>query len=387
MPLIPRAVQHQLLRHKPPKAVVLYGPRRAGKTTLLREIVKGREAAWFDGDNPDDVHNRLDMPSQASVRTLLFNNNPVVMDEAQRVPGIGLLIKRLVDANALLQRPVDIYAAGASSFDLASGVRESAPGRIVEVNVWPFSSAELAASSSWGKVLQDIETRIVFGMYPEVCMDPESAKANLINHCSALLFKDVFELGGIRCRSKFERLVQHLACNIGNVVNDDALGRACGLSRATVADYIRLLEQCFIVKTCPSYARRVRNELKKSKKIYFCDTGIRNAILKRFEPLTTRADAGALWENFFFMERVKYHSLQQDFADIYFWRTAGQAAGKIDFVEVVDGRMQAFECKLSPKAKARPSLTFKRAYPECPVETVTPADLYKVWQTGQGDQA
>ena len=383
MTLIPRAVLPQLLRHKPPKAVLLYGPRRAGKTTLLREIGKDKDVTWFDGDNPDDVNIGLNLPSGASVRTLLLNNNAIAIDEAQRVPGIGLLIKRLVDANTLLEKPVDIYATGSSSLDLASGVRESALGRIVEVNVWPFSTAELAESSSWGKVLQDIETRIVFGMYPEICVDPENAKANLINHCTALFFKDIFELGGIRYSSKFEILVKHLAYNIGNVVNYDALSRECGLSRTTVVDYIRLLEHCFVVKTCSSYARNLSNELRKSKKIYFCDTGIRNAILKKFEPLTTRADAGALWENFFFMERVKYHSLRQDFADIYFWRTAGQAAREIDFVEVVDGRMQAFECKLSPKAKVKPTLTFTRAYPECPVEIVTPQELYKVWQNGQ----
>lgn len=155
-------------------------------------------------------------------------------------------------------------------------------------------------------------------MYPEICTDPEYARDNLISHCQSLLFKDIFNLSSIRYSSKFETLVKLLAYNIGSVVNYDNLSRETGLNRPMVMEYICLLEQCFVVKVCHSYAKNLSNELKKSKKIYFCDTGIRNAVIEDFSPLASRADAGALWENFFFMERVKFHSLHRDYARIYF---------------------------------------------------------------------
>ena len=131
-----------------------------------------------------------------------------------------------------------------------------------------------------------------------------------------------------------------------------------------------LLERCFVVKVCHSYAKNLSNELKKSKKIYFCDTGIRNAVIEDFSPLVSRADAGVLWENFFFIERVKFHSLRRDYARIYFWRTSGRQPREIDFVEVIDNKMRAFECKLSEKAKSRSHEIFTKAYPDCTVDVV-----------------
>lgn len=360
--------------------MVLFGPRRSGKTTLLRQLTLQQDVSWFDGDNPDDVNINLNLPSGGDVRTLLLSSNAIVIDEAQRVPSIGLLLKRLVDANTLLKRPVPIYATGSSSFELSAGVRESALGRIKEVNVWPLSTQELANSGSWRSTMLDIEVRMIFGMYPEICTDPENARQNLIDHCSSLLYKDLFDLSGIRFGPKLEMLVKHLAYNIGSVISYDNLSRDTGLSRNAVEDYIRLLEQCFIVKVCHSYSKNLSNELKKSKKIYFCDTGIRNAIIRNFSPLSTRADAGALWENFFFMERVKYHSLKNDFAEIYFWRTSDRNPKEVDFIEVIDQQMRAFECKLSEKAKSKAQKVFCTAYPECPLETVTPKDLMRLWQ-------
>lgn len=168
---------------------------------------------------------------------------------------------------------------------------------------------------------------------------------------NSLLFKDIFSLTGIRRSDKLERLVQYLAYNIGSLISYDAVAREVGISKNTVADYITLLEQCFIVKVCSSFSKNLSNELKKSKKVYFYDNGIRNAIINDFSPISSRSDAGALWENFVFAERLKAHSQRNDFAKIYFWRTSENRPHELDFVEVTDGKMMAIECKMSSEKK------------------------------------
>ncbi|MDL2060069.1 ATP-binding protein [Mesosutterella sp. AGMB02718] len=380
MSFIERSVAALLQSSRPSKACVLLGPRQAGKTTLLSMLSGRGSAAWYSGDDCASAAALLGLQASSDIRTLLLSADTVIIDEAQRIPGIGLLIKRLADADAWLEKPVRLFAAASSSLELSAGVRESALGRIEEICVWPLSTAELAGSSSWGTTLQNLGTRIVYGTYPEVCTHPEDAKKILINHCGAMLYKDLFDLSGIRFSIKFENLVRLLARSIGSVVTYEGLGRETGLAKATVMDYIRLLEECFIIKVCPSFSKNLGNEMKKGKKIYFCDTGIRNAVIRDFSPLSSRADAGALWENFFFMERVKYHSLQQDFSEIYFWKTTGHKPQTVDFIELTDQKMRAFDCRLSPKARAKSSEAFIKTYPDCPLEVVSPNDLMRLWQ-------
>lgn len=379
MELTTREQQASIATQTPPKAVVIFGARQTGKTTLLQGIVSS-SAAWFSGDVPSDLE-RLSLFSSGDVKTLLYQADAIVIDEAQRVPGIGLLLKRMVDLNKTLEHPVKIFAAGSSSLDLAEGVKESAVGRLIKREMWPFSVTELAAApeSSWAKVLRDIEWHLVNGMLPEVCNEQQNAKLILKHYTEDILFKDVFALGGIRLPNKFIDLVRLLALNVGSEVSFDGLANETGLNRNTVADYVTLLEECFIVKVCPSYAKNLANELKKRKKIYFCDNGIRNAIINNFDPLSTRQDKGALWENFFFMERVKYYSYRQDSGRVYFWRTSKKKSNKQDFIEVVDGKMEAFECKISPSSKSRLGPDFHQAYPDCPIRTVAPATFLQVW--------
>lgn len=379
MELTPRELQASIATQTPPKAVVIFGARQTGKTTLLQGIVSS-SAAWFSGDVPSDLE-RLSLFSSGDVKTLLYQADAIVIDEAQRVPGIGLLLKRMVDLNKTLEHPVKIFAAGSSSLDLAEGVKESAVGRLIKREMWPFSVTELAAApeSSWAKVLRDIEWHLVNGMLPEVCNEQQNAKLILKHYTEAILFKDVFALGGIRLPNKFIDLVRLLALNVGSEVSFDGLANETGLNRNTVADYVTLLEECFIVKVCPSYAKNLANEMKKGKKIYFFDNGIRNAIINNFDPLSTRQDKGALWENFFFMERVKYYSYRQDSGRVYFWRTSKKKSNKQDFIEVVDGKMEAFECKISPSSKSRLGPDFHQAYPDCPIRTVAPATFLQVW--------
>lgn len=379
MKFIDRLLLPAVAGHKPPKALVIFGPRRVGKTTLLRQADSSVAATWYTGDSALDVQS-LQVPATDDLRNLLLQGNAIVIDEAQRVPDIGMLLKRLVDINVTLEEPVKIFATGSSSFELAAGVKESALGRIKTLQLWPLSTQELANANSWGHVTQNIHWHLVYGMYPEICMDPESAKENLMDHCNALLYKDIFSLAGIRRSDKFEKLVQFLAYNVGSLISYDSVSREVGLNKNTVADYITLLEQCFIVKVCPSYAKNLANELKKSKKIYFCDNGIRNAVLGNFSPIANRSDAGALWENFVFTERLKLHSYQNDYAQIYFWRTQNPRPRELDFIEIVDGKMTAIECKLSKNEVAKPGDSFVKAYPDCEIRTVSPLDVQRLWQ-------
>ena len=384
MPYIQRELQPQITRETPPKAVVIFGARQIGKTTLLTELSQYEKCVrWFNGDLITD-HRQLQFSSSTDVELTLRQADTIIIDEAQRFPNIGLILKQLVDVNVRLNLGKKIFATGSSSLELAKGVKESAVGRLVHRQMWPLSISEIAAAKGWGEISQNIERLMIYGTYPAVFTDPDHAESTLRNYCDGVLYKDLFALAGIRQNEKFMHLVKLLAYNVGSEVNYDNLARDTGLSRTTVADYLQLLEQCFIIKICPSFSRNLSNELKKGKKVYFCDNGVRNAIIGDFSPMVARPsqDGGALWENFFFMERVKLHSIRNDFTDMYFWRTTSNNPHELDFLEVKNERIRAFECKLSSSAKARPG-KFTTAYPDAPIDTVTPDDLMRLWFADQ----
>lgn len=384
MPYIQRELQPQITRETPPKAVVIFGARQIGKTTLLTELSQYEKSVrWFNGDLITD-HRQLQFSSSTDVELTLRQADTIIIDEAQRFPNIGLILKQLVDVNVRLNLGKKIFATGSSSLELAKGVKESAVGRLVHRQMWPLSISEIAAAKGWGEISQNIERLMIYGTYPAVFTDPDHAESTLRNYCDGVLYKDLFALAGIRQNEKFMHLVKLLAYNVGSEVNYDNLARDTGLSRTTVADYLQLLEQCFIIKICLSFSRNLSNELKKGKKVYFCDNGVRNAIIGDFSPMVARPsqDGGALWENFFFMERVKLHSIRNDFTDMYFWRTTSNNPHELDFLEVKNERIRAFECKLSSSAKARPG-KFTTAYPDAPIDTVTPDDLMRLWFADQ----
>ena len=380
MPYIQRELQPQIISETPPKAVVILGARQIGKTTLVSELsLHEKSVRWFNGDLNTD-HRLLQFSSTTDVELTLRQADTIVIDEAQRFPNIGLILKQLVDENIRLNLGKKIFATGSSSLELAKGVKESAVGRLVHRQMWPLSISEIAAANGWGEICQNIERLMIYGTYPAVFTDPDHAEAALRNYCDGVLYKDLFALAGIRQNEKFMHLVNLLAFNVGSEVNYDNLARDTGLSKTTVAEYLQLLEQCFIIKICPSFSRNLSNELKKGKKVYFCDNGVRNAIIGDFSPMAARRgqDVSALWENFFFMERVKLHSIRNDFTDMYFWRTTSNNPHKLDFLEVKNEKIRAFDCKLSPSAKAR-HRKFTTAYPDATIQTVTPDDLMKLW--------
>ncbi len=377
MSYIQRGIEEVISTQTPPKAVVIFGSRRSGKTTLLQSLTKKSSVRWFNGDLPEDVAS-LKADSAGDVLNVLSLAETLVIDEAQRFPDIGIILKRLVDANEIADKPTRIFVSSSSTFDLAKGIQESAVGRLVSRRLWPVAVTEYAKSLGRGNLTQNVNERLVYGMYPDILIHPENARTTLQDYVGGILFKDLFSMSGIRLNAKFEQLVYLLASSVGSEVSYENLGRKTGLNKTTVMDYITLLEQCFIVKVCHSFSRNLASELKKGKKVYFCDNGIRNAILGNFSPVAARPDAGALWENFFFMERIKFHDNLQDYAKVYFWRTTGRKPTEVDLVEVKDGELSAFECKLNAKTQTGVAETFRQAYPEAQCEVATPRRLFHI---------
>ena len=331
----------------------------------------------MDGDKPRHVKLLVDAYQNDEISSLLQRAPTLVIDEAQRIPNIGVILKLLVDENQSTQ----IFATGSSSLELASGVRESALGRLELFQLWPFSLAELVSSKGRWNVQQSLAERIVYGMFP-AAVDQDQPANFLSYYASELLYKDLFALAGVRSSATFENLVYQLAAHIGQEISYDSLAREVGLNKVTVIRYIDLLEQCFVVKVCHSFSSNLENELKKGKKIYFTDTGVRNAILNDFSPLSSRSDAGALWENFFFMERVKQNAYRRNRRSLRFWRTRSNAGVKpkeVDFVEIQDRKViNAFECKLSGSAHSRAQSEFLSRYPDVNFQVATPESVMDI---------
>lgn len=377
--MIPRDLTSSVLQSTPPKAVIIYGPRQAGKTTLIKNLPNLGTVNFLNGDRPRDVSRLQNLESAGDIDVFLSNSDTIIIDEAQNVPNIGRIVKMLVDAN----QKTKIFLTGSSALELAQGVRESAVGRIINRNLWPLSLHEIANQYGSGYVQTNLERFLVYGTYPATVTDPDSAVEQLINLSGDLLFRDVYALQNVRSPASLKHLVELLAYRIGQEISYESLSRETRLHSQTVERYIDILEKCFIIKRCPSFSKNLDNELKKGKKIYFCDVGLRNAIIDDFSPFGSREDAGHLWENFFFMERLKKHDWERTFTRQYFWRIRGkkirQSTGQeteysreIDLIEVRDQHMQAFECKLNPRQKDNGGSEFRAAYPDCPIHVVTP---------------
>jgi predicted AAA+ superfamily ATPase len=274
-----------------------------------------------------------------------------------------------------LKLETQVVVTGSSSLDMADEINEPATGRLIEYKLFPFSLPELAANASEHIEKRLLETRMIYGLYPEVVTEPGDAKRTLMTLTNNYLYRDLFSYKGIKKPDVVQKLVRALALQLGNEVSYNELGNLLGMDKETVENYINLLEKCFVVFRLDSFSRNLRNEIKKGKKIYFYDNGIRNAVLSNFAPLELRNDTGALWENLMVSERVKYNSYTNSFAQLFFWRTHDQK--EIDLIEEQDGVLKTFEFKWNSKAKARQPKIFKEIYPDSTYEVVTPDNFWK----------
>lgn len=369
--MIKRVIKNSILAdYRRKKVIVLLGARQVGKTTLLSELQEGADKVLsLNCDNVDDVL-LLEGKTSTELQYLLSSYDLVFIDEAQQVKNIGLTLKMIGD----LKLKTQVVVTGSSSFDMANEVNEPATGRLIEYNLYPFSLSELAGDTSEREEKRLLETRMIYGLYPEVVTEPSDAKRILMGLTNNYLYKDLFMYKGIKKPDLVQKLVRALALQLGSEVSYNELSSLLGVDRGTIETYISLLEKCFVVFRLDSFSRNLRNEIKKGKKIYFYDNGIRNAVLSNFAPLELRNDTGALWENLMVSERVKRNSYLGNFAQFFFWRTHEQQ--EIDLVEERDGVLCTFEFKWNDKVKSKRPKSFTDTYPNSTYEVVTPENYW-----------
>ncbi|PCI06712.1 MAG: ATPase [Flavobacteriaceae bacterium] len=348
------------------KAIVILGPRQVGKTTLLKKIATNlKDTLWLNADN-FEVQTLFEIPSSSRFKAIIKNHKIVIIDEAQNIKDIGLKLKIITDE----LKEVQLIVTGSSAFDLSNALNEPLTGRKFEYQLYPISFEEMEKHHGLLEELSQLEHRMVYGYYPDVVVNKTAEKEILKLLADSYLFKDILIWNKIKKSDKIIKLLQALAFQIGNQVSYNELGRLVGLNSETVESYIQLLEKSFIIYRLGTFSRNLRTELKKTRKIYFVDNGIRNAIIGNYAPITLRNDVGALWENFIIGERKKYLAYHKIYANSYFWRTTAQQ--EIDYIEERDGKLFAYEFKWSTHKKVKIPKTFLRTYPDAVVKIITP---------------
>ena len=356
------------------KAVIVIGARQVGKSTLFRQITEKLEepVLMLNCDEPE-VRELLVGMNLVELKLMIGKHRLVVIDEAQRVSEISMTLKRITDNFPEVQ----LLVTGSSSFELQNRLNEPLTGRKYEYRLFPISTRELLEHSGLIAVKQSLESRLIYGSYPDIINHTDEAKELLMNIAGSYLYKDLLALEDIRRPALLEKLLVALALQVGNEVSYNEIAQTVGSDSKTVEKYIDLLEKCYIVFRLGAFSRNLRTELKKSKKIYFYDNGIRNAVIQNFAPLSMRNDAGALWENFFISERIKANEYEGRYAKNYFWRTTQQQ--EIDYIEESDGQFAVFEMKWNPRKKTTPlPAAFLKTYPVAQEAVVTPEN-YLEW--------
>lgn len=326
------------------KAILLIGARQVGKSTLFKMVLQNHSepTLQLNCDEPE-VKEMLTQLNTPELKMLIGGNRIVVIDEAQRVENIGMTMKRITDNFPEVQ----LLVTGASSFELQDKLNEPLTGRKFEYHLYPLSTAELMNDQGLLGVKQTLESRLIYGSYPDIINNKEDAKELLHNLANSYLYKDLLSLESVRRPALLGKLLTALALQVTSEVSYNELAQTVGTDNKTVEKYIDLLEKCYIIFKLSGFSRNLRTELKRAKKFYFYDNGIRNAILQNFAPLSLRQDAGALWENFFISERIKANQYAGRYAHSYFWRTSKQQ--EIDYIEECDGQFSVFEMKWNPK--------------------------------------
>lgn len=350
------------------KAVVVIGARQVGKSTLLREIALKQATTYLmlNCDEPE-VKEMLQSINTTELRQLIGSNKIVFIDEAQRVPNIGMTLKLIVDNFS----DVQLLVSGSSSLELHNKLSEPLTGRKYEYNLYPISTKELYDAKGLLYLKQSLEQRLIYGSYPDIVVNSGEAKELLMNLSQSYLYKDLLTLEDIRRPVLLEKLLVALALQVGSEVSYNELAQTIGSDSKTVEKYIDLLEKCYIVFRLSAFNRNLRTELKRGKKVYFYDNGVRNAVLQNFAPLALRNDSGALWENFFISERIKHNHYSRSYIKSYFWRTTQQQ--EIDYIEERDGQFSVFELKWNPrKANAVIPVSFRATYSVAHESVVTP---------------
>jgi len=352
------------------KAILIYGARQVGKTTLVHSLVRQHkdQTLFLNGDEAD-VRDILSHASSTKLQPIIGQHKIVVIDEAQRIPETGILLKIIHDNFPGVQ----LIATGSSAFELANKTNEPLTGRKLEFTLFPVSFSEMVTFHGFLTEKRLIEHRMVYGTYPDIVSNPGMENKFLKSLASSYLYKDLLMLEYIQKPVLLEKILKALALQVGSEISYNELSKLVNSDRGTVEKYVDLLEKAFIIFQLRGFNKNVRNEIKKGKKIYFYDNGIRNAIIGNFLPLTSRTDVGALWENYIISERIKYNYNRDIDFNGYFWRTTQQQ--EIDYVEDINAELSAFEFKWNSGKKGFLSKTFAEAYPVKTFNTISPENI------------
>lgn len=351
----------------PGKVMVLYGPRRVGKTELVRAMISSFKGKIYSGTGDNqELRDLMESQQLSKISTLLGSYDLVFIDEAQRIPQIGYGLKLLVDAHP----NISIIVTGSSSLDLSNKIGEPLTGRNKIRTLYPISVLELYQQLGGMEVTQVLESLLLFGSYPDVlnAKSKEDKVEYLLTIRDSYMLKDILEMESIRNPSKLSELLKLLAFQIGYEVSLSELSNSLGIAKQSVERYLDLLEKTFIIKRVGGFSRNLRSEITKTARYYFYDNGIRNAIINNFNLIDQRNDIGMLWENFLFIERIKKQEYKRLFSNNYFWRTYNRQ--EIDLVEERDGRLHGYEFKWSQR-KVTPPKIWKETYPDSDFEVIT----------------
>ena len=350
------------------KAILLFGPRQTGKSTLITSLLADKDHLYLNGDDAD-VREVLTNTTATKLKTVVGNKSIVFIDEAQRIPNIGLTLKLFTDQ---LQQ-IQVIATGSSAFELSSQVNEPLTGRKYEFMLYPLSFAEMVQHHGLLPEKRLLEHRMIYGCYPEIVTHVGEEEELLKLLADSYLYKDLLMLEQIKKPLLLEKLLKALALQVGSEVSYHEIGQIIGSDHKTVDKYIDLLEKTFVVFRLPALNRNVRNEIKKGKKVYFYDCGIRNAVINNFKPLQSRTDVGALWENYVMAERMKFLHYQGLSARQYFWRTTQQQ--EIDLIEDHGEQLEAYEFKWNNRRNVRFPQTFTANYAGAKTAVISPENL------------
>lgn len=354
---------------KAQKVLMLLGPRRVGKTELIKQFIDELPPEAYQFYNGED-QNTWQLFAERSVSNyerLLGNTRLLIIDEAQKIPDIGLKLKLMVDSIEGLR----VIATGSSVFDLSNKLGEPLFGRSNTLYLYPLAQIEFGKHETYAQTSKKLEERLVFGSYPELeQIENWDEKSEYLDNIAGFsLIRDILEFEGVRKSDKIMDLLRLIAFQIGKEVSVEELANNLnGISRNTVETYLDLLEKVFIIYKVRGFSRNLRKEITKSNRWYFYDNGIRNAVIRNFNQLHFRNDVGELWENYLMTERLKFNSYNGNLTNTYFWRTYDQQ--EIDLVEEGAGKLSAYEFKWNPKRKAKAPGGWTRAYPDAPFEVI-----------------
>jgi len=366
MDYIPRSCQDLESYLEPNRVLLLFGPRRVGKTTLIERYLGTTKWKYLlvSGDNIQ-VQDVLGSQDFDRIKEFCAGYELIVIDEAQNVPNIGMGLKIIVDQI----KPIRVIATGSSSFDLARQVGEPLVGRKKNLYLYPLSQMELAGRFNPYDLKMSLPSYLIYGSYPDVLNQTTDAgrQGYLLDLVGSYLLKDIFALEQVRSPQILMKLLKLLAFQVGSEVSHTELAQQLEVDVKTAGRYLWLLEQTFIIYRLGGFSRNLRKELSSKPKYYFYDNGVRNAVISSFNPLDSRNDQGALWENFLISERIKYQTYQNLYTSNYFWRTYDQQ--EIDWIEERNGKIHAYEFKWG-SATAKVPAIFQSTYPEASFEVI-----------------